>query len=62
MDYSIIGKEVNVASRLESNSSPGKILISESTYELVKEHFKCEPEGDIEAKGIKRKINTFSLA
>lgn len=62
MDYSIIGKEVNVASRLESNSSPGKILISESTYELIKEHYKCKPEGDIEAKGIDRKINTFSLA
>ena len=61
MDYSIIGKEVNVASRLEFNSSPGKILISESTYELVKEHFKCEPEGDIEAKGIERKINTYSI-
>ena len=62
MDYSIIGKEVNVASRLESNSSPGKILISESTYELIKEHFTCGPEGEMEAKGIKRKINTFSLA
>ena len=61
MDYSIIGKEVNVTSRLESNSSPGIILISESTYELIKDHYKCEPEGDIEAKGIDRKINTFSL-
>lgn len=61
MDYSIIGKEVNVASRLESNSSPGKILISESTYELVKEHFKFNPEGDMKAKGIDRKISTFSI-
>jgi len=61
MEYSIIGKEVNVASRLESNSSPGKILISESTYELVKEKFKCTPEGDMEAKGIDRKIKTFQL-
>ncbi len=61
MEYSIIGKEVNVASRLESNSSPGNILISESTYDLVKEHFKCNPKGGMEAKGIERKINTYSL-
>ena len=61
MEYSIIGKEVNVASRLESNSFPGKILISESTYELVKDHFECNPEGNMEAKGIDRKINTYQL-
>jgi len=61
MEYSIIGKEVNVASRLESNCSPGKILISESTYELVKEHFKCNPKGDMDAKGIDRKIKTYQV-
>ena len=61
MEYSIIGKEVNVASRLESNSSPGKILVSEATYDLVKEHFDFKPDGDMEAKGIDRKIRTYHL-
>lgn len=61
MEYSIIGKEVIVTSRLESASQPGIILISESTYELVKDHFDCVPSGDMEAKGIDRKIKTYQV-
>ncbi|MCB0650034.1 MAG: adenylate/guanylate cyclase domain-containing protein [Saprospiraceae bacterium] len=37
MDYTIIGEAVNMASRLESNSHPGKIQISQNTYDLVKD-------------------------
>ena len=37
MDYTIIGSAVNLSSRLESNSAPHHILISDSTYELVKD-------------------------
>ena len=35
--YDIWGDTVNTAARLEQNSEPGKINISETTYELVKE-------------------------
>jgi adenylate cyclase len=35
-DYTVIGNEVNVAQRLESNAGPGQILITGSTYEYVK--------------------------
>jgi len=61
MDYSIIGKEVNVASRLESYSEPKSILISESTYELIRDHFQCTLKGNVDMKGIDRKINTYSV-
>jgi adenylate cyclase len=36
-DYTVIGDEVNVAQRLESNAGPGQILITGSTYELVRD-------------------------
>ena len=36
-DYTVIGNEVNVAQRFESNAGPGQILITGSTYERVKE-------------------------
>jgi class 3 adenylate cyclase len=48
--YDIWGDTVNVASRMESNSEPGKINISESTYELIKDEFNCSFRGEIEAK------------
>ena len=48
--YDIWGDTVNVASRMESMSEPGKINISENTYALIKDDFECEYRGEIEAK------------
>ena len=48
--YDIWGDTVNVASRMESNSEPGRINISGSTYELIKNEFGCEYRGKIPAK------------
>jgi class 3 adenylate cyclase len=49
--FDIWGDSVNTASRMESSGEAGKINISESTYNLVKEHFRCEPRGKIQVKG-----------
>jgi len=49
--YDVWGDTVNIASRMESCSEPGKINISRATYELIKDHFECEYRGSIEAKG-----------
>ncbi len=43
--YDIWGDSVNIASRMESNSEEGKVNISESTYELIKDYFVCTPRG-----------------
>jgi len=59
MDYTIVGGHVNLASRLESNSKPGEILIAESTYELINDKIQCEPRGPIQVKGIDRNILTY---
>lgn len=48
--YDIWGDTVNVASRMESNSEPSRINISENTYQLVKDHFDCEYRGEINVK------------
>ena len=48
--YDIWGDTVNVASRMESMSELGRINISESTYNLVKDDFECEYRGEIKAK------------
>ncbi|WP_168731284.1 adenylate/guanylate cyclase domain-containing protein [Robertkochia marina] len=48
--YDIWGDTVNVASRMESGSHSGRINISETTYDLVREQFKCTYRGEIEVK------------
>ncbi len=48
--YDIWGDTVNTAARMEQNSEPGKINISQSTYELVKDQFVCTCRGELEVK------------
>ncbi|MBL7790165.1 MAG: hypothetical protein JNL75_10095 [Chitinophagales bacterium] len=48
--YDIWGDTVNVAARMESSSSPGKINISQSTFNYIEPYFKCEKRGVIEVK------------
>lgn len=50
--YDIWGSTVNVASRMESNGEPGRVNISASTYELVKDKYACTHRGKIFAKNI----------
>lgn len=50
--YDIWGSTVNIASRMESNGQPGKINVSSSIYELVKDKFECVYRGKINAKNI----------
>ena len=48
--YDIWGDTVNTAARMEQKSEPGKINISQSTYDLIKEKYICTYRGEIEAK------------
>lgn len=49
--YDIWGDTVNTAARMEQNSEKGKINISESTYQLIKDKINCEYRGKIHTKG-----------
>jgi len=48
--YDIWGDTVNVASRMETTSEPGKINISENTYDLIKEDYDCSYRGELFVK------------
>ncbi|MEI6821222.1 MAG: adenylate/guanylate cyclase domain-containing protein [Bacteroidota bacterium] len=48
--YDIWGDTVNIASRMESSGEIGKVNISGSTYELVKDKYNCTYRGKIQAK------------
>lgn len=49
--YDVWGDTVNTASRMESHGVPGRIHLSPTTYDLVKDEFVCEPRGLVEVKG-----------
>ncbi len=61
MDYTLLGKEVNLASRLESSAEPSEILISYETYALVKDHILCREKGQIRAKGFSRPVPVYQV-
>lgn len=50
LSYDIWGDTVNTASRMESSSEPGKINISGTTYEFVKDFFICKYRGKMPVK------------
>jgi len=48
--YDIWGDTVNVASRMEGKSEPGRVNVSETTYGLIKYKFRCTYRGKVPAK------------
>lgn len=59
--YDIWGDAVNVASRMEANSKPGKINLSETTYQLIKDEFHCEYRGEFDVKN-KGRLKMYFLS
>jgi adenylate cyclase len=49
--YDLWGDAVNTASRMESHGKAGVIQVTQTTYELIKDAFVCEPQGCIDVKG-----------
>lgn len=61
MDYTAIGDTVNTAARLESNAKPGQILISQATYELVKDKIISKALGSIKVKGKEEELQIYEV-
>jgi adenylate cyclase len=64
MEYTVIGDNVNVASRLTSIAKAGEILISKRTYELIdreKSNLEIEERGKVSVKGRKTQIDVFNV-
>ncbi len=59
LQYTVIGDAVNVASRLCSAAGPGEVLISQSTYELVRGEVAVEDREPVVVKGKAKAIPIF---
>jgi PAS domain S-box-containing protein len=61
MDYTIIGNEVNLASRLESSVELGGILLAHETYSLVKGSVVAEEQAPLKVKGFARPVRNYKV-
>jgi class 3 adenylate cyclase len=61
MDYTIIGKEVNLASRLEHLAQPGEILVTHEAFSLIKDSIMCRDKGEVTVKGFSRPIAVYQV-
>lgn len=59
--YTIIGTPVNLASRLQTHARPGVLMISEETYQLVKDRFECVAQPPIQVKGISYPVQAYEI-
>ena len=60
--YDVWGDAVNVAARMETTGSSGKIQVSQDIYESLRDEFVLESRGEIEVKGKGRMPTWFLLA
>ena len=61
MEYSAIGLNTNLASRLEKACQPGEIYLSHASWALVNDEIPCEEVGTIEVKGFHYPIQTYRV-
>ena len=61
LEYAMIGDNVNIGQRLESSAPKQGVMISESTYNLIKDHILVGERQEIEVKGKSEKVAAYVL-
>jgi class 3 adenylate cyclase len=59
--FDVWGDVVNMAARMESHGVPGRIQVSEATYNLTRSAFDFEPREPISIKGKEGKHKVYLL-
>ena len=62
LDYTAIGRAVNVASRLEQAAPKNSILVSSAVRNLIKNKFETSSPIEVKAKGIDKPISSYVLS
>jgi adenylate cyclase len=59
VDYTAIGRTVNIASRLEGETNAGDIVISKDVYDKVKHRFQTKHKETVTLKGMEKPVETY---
>lgn len=60
--YTLVGDTVNIASRLQGQAAPGKVLVTETAYAPLKDAFPNARRQAYQLKGISEPVTAFALA
>ncbi|MFL6060542.1 MAG: adenylate/guanylate cyclase domain-containing protein [Marmoricola sp.] len=58
--YTGIGLQTNIAARVQAQAEPGGILLSNTSWHLVKDGVPCEPRGEVMVKGVHFPIGLYA--
>ncbi|HLF19939.1 MAG TPA: adenylate/guanylate cyclase domain-containing protein, partial [Bacteroidota bacterium] len=61
LSYTVLGSDVNLTQRLEANAPVEGIMISQRTYDLVKDHVPTRPLEPIKVKGLDQPIAVYEV-
>ena len=61
LDYTVIGDVVNVAQRLQGVARENQIIISQESYDKVKESFNCRKVDEVSLKNKSKAVNIYEV-
>lgn len=61
MEYTVVGNQVNLAARLVTMAEPGQVIVSQRTYDLVRDMVDAEPVGPFTVKGFQRPVTAYNV-
>jgi adenylate cyclase len=60
-DYTIIGHTANLGARICGVAEPGEVLISQETYDLIKDEVEVTPRSGVHLKGIDHAVTVYAV-
>ncbi len=61
MEFTVVGDKVNTARRLCSLAEPGQVIVSEDTFELIKDSVTARAIGTVMLKGKEEPVHAYEI-